>query len=607
DASGRPVAFEAPGELLIGGLGLARGYRGRADLTAERFVPDPFGGQAGARLYRTGDLARGGLEGRLPFLVRLDQQVKLRGLRIEMGEMEAVLCEHPRVREDRPRDLRLAAYLKPASPWPPSLEELRVFLERRLPAYMVPSAFVWLEVFPLTPNGKIDRKKLPAVVSPRAEGQIIAARTPAEELIIGIFASVLQVEKVGAGDNFFTLGGHSLLATQLVSRVRDVFGVDLPLRRVFEMPTVAELAHAIETAADDASETMLPFERVPRDSPLALSLGQERLWFLCQLTPHSSAYNMANAVLLRGRLDVAALGWAFVAVAERHEILRAAISSQGGMLRLEIAPPNAQALPVLDLSALAADRRLKEARRLAVSESRRPFDLCRGPLLRIRVVKVEEESHGLLVTLHHMICDGWSQAVLVNELAAFYTARLMGQPAALPDLPFQYVDFAYWQRRRLTGDLLEREIGYWRRQLRDLPPTLQLPTDRPRPNETGTPKSGRATLSLTPDLSARLKQFGRSEGATLFMTLLAAYAVLFHRLSGQQETVVGTPIAGRDRRELENLIGFFLNTLALRIDLSGEPSFRALLKRVVAVALGSYAHQTVPFEVLVTELKPDRD
>ncbi|HEX6289883.1 MAG TPA: amino acid adenylation domain-containing protein, partial [Herpetosiphonaceae bacterium] len=642
----QPVPIGIPGELYIGGVGLARGYSGRPDLTAERFIPDPFAQGAaamqGARMYRTGDLARYLADGNIEYLGRIDQQVKLRGFRVEPGEIEAALARHEAVREcvvlareDHPGEKRLVAYVveqrnkeqrnkeEHKNPDSCSLfsvlcspQELRQFLGAFLPDYMIPSAFVFLDRLPLNVNGKIDRKALPAPDVQPADMSVpyAAPRTPIEELVAAIWAQVLRVGRVGRHDRFFELGGHSLLATQLVSRLRDTFRVELPLRTLFEAPTVAELAARIEAARETAHAIqMSPITRIDRDRPLPLSFAQQRLWFLDRLEPESAAYVIASVVRLRGRLDLTALERSVQAIIARHEMLRTTFVQGHGLADDQRAQVIASSVDVpltrVDLQGLSAQAAQEAVERWIRQAAEQPFDLQRGPLLRMTVFEMADREHVLALLAHHIITDGWSMGVLIGETATLYQAYVGGssEPAEqlLPPLTIQYVDYAQWQRQWMQGALLEEHLAYWKRQLVDVP-VLDLPTDRPRP-PVQTTRGGRLSLRLPQEVSAELSALSRREGVTLFMTLLAAFAVLLHRYSDQDEIIVGTPIAGRTRSEIEGVIGLFVNTLVLRADLSGNPSFRELLMRVREVCLGAYAHQHLPFEQLVDTIQPERD
>ncbi len=611
----RRVPVGAAGELCIGGDGVGRGYLGEPGRTAEVFVPDALAPAPGERLYRTGDLARQRPDGTLEFLGRIDHQVKVRGFRIELGEIETALSGLPAiqevaaiVREDAGGQRLVAYFTAPVDP--PAARELRDFLARRLPESMVPAAFVRLTVFPLTPNGKLDRKALPPPGDAEAAGEGFAApSSPYEELLAGIWRQVLGIERVGIHESFFELGGHSLLATQVVSRVRGTLGVELPLRTLFERPTIAGLAGAVaELRAQRAGRTAPPISPVPRTGELPLSFAQERLWFLDQLQPGSAAYNIPSALGLRGRLSRPALAASLGRIVARHESLRTTFAAVEGRAVQTIQPPpdlaQGFALPLIDLRGLPAERRDAEAARRIREEVRQPFDLACGPLLRAALLGLEEDHHVAHVTLHHIVSDGWSTGVLVRELSAAYAALSAGREPSLPELPVQYADFAVWQRQWLSGEILDEQLAWWRDHLAGAPALLDLPLDRPRPPLQSW-RGGHLTTRIPAGLSRDLEALAREQGATLFMLLLAAFQSLLFRWSGQQDVVVGSPVANRNRQETEGLIGFFANTLALRGDI-GETSFTDLLRRTREVTLGAYAHQDLPFEKLVDELQPDR-
>jgi amino acid adenylation domain-containing protein len=608
----REVPVGASGELFLGGIGLARGYAGRAGFTAERFLPDPHAGVPGARMYRTGDLARYGADGTIELLGRIDHQVKIRGFRIEPGEIESALRRHPSVeravvvsRADG-GESRLVAYLVPAGgAAAPAPAELRALLRETLPDYMVPSAYVALDRLPLSPNGKVDRKQLPAPPALGERAPFVAPRTPAEASLAAIWAEVLSVDEVGADDDFFALGGHSLLATRVVSRVRAAFGVELPMRALFEAPTVAALAARIDGLQSSDAGGLPAVTPVARTGALPLSFAQERLWFLDRLQPGSAFYNIPTALRLSGALQVAALERALGEVVRRHEALRTTFREVADAPVQVIAPFAGFSLPVEDLSALAAAEREAELRRLAMEEAARPFDLEQGPLFRATLLRLGAEEHVLLICMHHVVGDGWSTAVLFRELSALYGAYRDGRESPLAALGVQYADYAAWQRERLRGETLDRELAYWRERLAGAPALLELPADHPRP-AVQTYRGARVTAEISAELQERLQALALREGATLFMVLLGAFQLLLARYGAGDDVVVGSPIAGRTRGEVEALIGFFVNTLVLRTDLSGDPAFREVLRRVRAVTLGAYEHQELPFERLVAELHPER-
>ena len=610
----RPLPIGVAGDLYIGGVGLARGYVGRPDLTAEKFVPDLFDSTSGSRLYRTGDLARYLPDGNIEYLGRSDHQVKVRGFRIELGEIEGVLRQHPAVLEtvvqaqgDRAGEQRLVAYVIAADKTSrPGAAELRGFLADKLPEYMVPALFVALDKLPLTANGKVDRLalRIPDGLHAELEETFVAGRTPNEELLAEIWGAVLGVERVGIHDNFFQLGGHSLLATQVVSRIRDAFKVEMPLRRLFESPTVAGLAESIEQSRGMGLQAP-PMVPVARGGELPLSFAQQRLWFIDRLEPGSSVYNFPAAVRLTGPLNVAALEQSLDEIVRRHEALRTTFAIVDGRPVQVIAPLLRLTLPVVDLQMLPERDRELEVKRLAIEEAQRPFDLAEGPLLRATVLRLGEHEHVGLLTMHHIVADGWSTGILIRELAILYESYCSARPSPLPELTIQYADFAHWQREWLTGEILESQLIYWKQHLAGAP-LLELPTDHPRP-ATQTFRGAYQSLVLPKTVGDGLKALSRREGVTLFMTLLAAFQILLHRYTGQDDLVVGTPIANRNRLEVEGLIGFFVNTLVLRTDLSDNPSFSELLRRVRNICLGAYAHQDLPFERLVEELRPEPD
>jgi amino acid adenylation domain-containing protein len=611
----RPVPVGVAGELCVGGVGVARGYLGRPELTAERFVPDADGAP-GARLYRTGDKVRWLADGQLEYLGRADFQVKVRGYRIEPGEVEAVLLGHPAVREavvvareGASGNKRLVAYGVVREGQTADAAALRTWLKGKLPEYMVPSAFVPLEALPLTSSGKVDRDALPEPGSEHqpASASQVAPRTPLETTLAAMWTELLELDRVGVHDNFFELGGHSLLATQVASRLRATFGVELPLRTLFEAPTLEALAARVEAALGNAaSSTRVPApRRAERTGSIPLSFAQQRLWFLDQLEPGTAYYNIPAGLRLEGALDVGALQRAFDELLRRHESLRTTFRAEQGEPVQVIAPAFSLPLAVVDLREVSAPEREAEALRLATQEARRPFNLATGPLLRATVLRLEEQRHVMLLTLHHIISDGWSMGVLVREMAALYEAFRQDRASPLPELGLQYADYALWQRQWLRGEVLEARLEWWRKQLEDAPSVLELPTDRPRPAVRT--YRGATHLSLLPaPLAGALESLSQREGATLFMTLMAAFQALLHRYSGQTDIVVGTDVANRDHAETESLIGFFVNQLVLRLRLGGDPTFRQLLAQTRQVSLDAYAQQDLPFEDLVRALNPER-
>ncbi|ALF53778.1 PscJ [Nostoc piscinale CENA21] len=601
------------GELCIGGLGLARGYFQRPDLTAEKFIPNPFS-ETAARLYKTGDLARYLPNGDIEYLGRIDHQVKIRGFRIELGEIAAVISQHPTVREtvvtvhgSAADTQRIVAYIVPHTGQTFTSAELRDLLAAKLPSYMMPAAFVTLEALPLTPNGKVDRKALkPPELTPGSVSSLTPV-TPIENLLAGIWAEILGIEKVGIDQNFFELGGHSLIATRVISQIRQVFQIELPLRYLFEKPTIAGLAKEIEKAIQaDFTVATTKIEKIGRSPQLPLSFAQQRLWFLSQLEPNSPFYNIPAAVRLQGQLNVAALAQSFSEIVARHEALRTNFVTSVGQVVAAIAPEKPLNFSTIDLSDLEINQQAAKIQQLADLEAQQPYDISCDHLLRVKLLRLSEQEHIVLVTMHHIVSDAWSIGILVQELAALYPAFCDGQPSPLPALPIQYVDFAAWQRQWLQGQVLETQISYWRKQLANAPTVLELPTDYPRP-AIQTFQGATYSFELSTELSTALQKLSQKQGSTLFMTLLAGFQILLWRYTGQKDIVVGSPIANRNRAEIEGLIGFFVNTLVLRTNLVGNPSFVELLKQVREMALGAYAHQDVPFELLVEQLQPQRD
>jgi amino acid adenylation domain-containing protein len=611
DAAGEPVPVGIPGELYAGGAGVARGYLERPGLTAERFVPDPFSPVPGGRAYRTGDRARWRPDGTLSYLGRRDGQVKIRGFRIELGEVETALRQQPGVadavavvREDTRGERQLVAYIVGGR----DVDAIRTHLGGRLPEHMVPAAFVPLDRLPLTPNGKLNRQALPAPVfeSHRHAEHATPSSSPIEEVVAGIWAEVLRLDRFGVTDNFFALGGHSLLAMRVVSRLRDTLGVEIPLRTLFEHPTVRGLSRQLQSIREGTQAIRLPaLAPVAHAGAIPPSFAQERLWFLDRLEPGAATYNVVVPRRLIGALDLSALERALPEIFRRHDVLRTRFVSVDGAPTQVIASGCGFALSHVDLSTLDARDRDTEVHRIIRAETVQPFDLATGPLFRATLIHLDAADHVLLLEMHHIVCDGWSLAVLFRELDALYDAYRAGRESPLADLPVQYADYAVWQRAHLRGEVLEAQLAHWRAQLSNLPALLALPTDHPRP-ATQTYDGAYEQVELPAELLSGLRALGRREGATLYMVLLAAFQVLLGKYAGTEDVVVGAPIAGRTRRELEGLIGFFVNSLVLRTDLSGDPDVRAILRRVREVTLDAYEHQDVPFEQLVGELQPER-
>jgi len=603
-----------PGEMVIGGAGVARGYLNRPDLTAQRFIQNPFEDDSKAMFYRSGDLARRLDNGDIEYLGRMDQQVQIRGFRVELGEIESVITEHRDVcqavvlvSENTFGDKQLTAYVVLTGDPDKALEQVRVTVKERLPDYMMPAVFVVIEAVPLTANGKIDRKALLALVAPRDAADAASytsPRTPIEEIIAGIWADILQLPRVGIEDNFFELGGQSLLATRVLSKIRDQLQVELSIRDVFEMQTIAELATHIESARRQEKSALLPaIELSPRDRPLPLSYAQQRLWFIDQLDA-GAAYNLPWMLRLCGPLDQDALAQSLQTLIDRHEALRTTFRVSSGKPLAVIGTASPTPLAKVDLNHLSAEAREQKLRQLANEEANKTFDLAKGPLLRASLVHLDDQTHALLLNIHHIVSDGWSMGVLTQELATAYQAYSAGTTPQLPDLAVQYADWACWQQQLLDSGTLATQLTYWRNRLADLP-ALAMPTDRPRPSVQSM-HGAKRSVTLPNELVEAVKALSRGQGATLFMTLMTVFKTLLMRYCGQTDIPVGSPISGRTQSQIEGVIGLFVNTLVLRDDLSGNPTFVELLDQVKATALEAYANQDLPFDLLVDELQPQR-
>ncbi len=653
DAHQQVVPVGVAGEIYIGGENLGRGYLDQAALTAERFVPDPYSSKPGARLYRTGDLGRVQADGSLEYLGRIDHQVKIRGHRIETGEIESVLIQHPVVQdavvivhEDRPGNKYLVAYIVTNQDGAALSQELRQFLRARLPDYMLPAVYMPLPHLPLTHHGKLDRQALPIPQAKTTRQQIQFPRNPQEEAMADIWKEVLGLQMLDIRENFFEIGGHSLLAMQVISRIRAVFQLELPLRSLFEAPTVEELTSMIVLARNgDQQPLEPPITRAPRklarQHTAPISFAQQRLWILDRIDPGKATYNMPLALRLSGPLNVAALERSLCEIVTRHAVLRTTFPIMNDTPIQSIMPaPVTMILPFIDLRHLPADERWQALLAVVAEEAEKPFNLVTGPLLRIHLLVsvsssgsdshrlpplplkgsitsnpkmssgnapgVDETEHVLLLTMHHIVSDGWSMDVLNRELAILYLAFSAGKPSPLPPLSIQYADYAIWQRQWLQGDVLERQLNYWRKQLAGAPSLLALPTDQPR-SAIRSSRGASYSFVILPAQVAALQKLGQHAGATLFMTLLAAFQVFLCRYCNQDDIVVGTPIANRTHKEVEDLIGFFVNTLVLRTDLSRNPSFLEVIERVRHVVLDAITYQDIPFEQIVEALQPERD
>jgi amino acid adenylation domain-containing protein/non-ribosomal peptide synthase protein (TIGR01720 family) len=598
------------GEICISGRGLARGYR-NPEQTAAKFIPHPF--LRGERLYRTGDIGRWLPDGQLQCFGRNDDQIKIRGYRVEMGEVESVLAEHPAIsdaivmfRGDKRGNKRLVAYLIANRQC--DAKAVRQHAASKLPDYMIPADFVFLSEFPLNTNGKVDRRALPTPQNgdhphppPAAPGN------DRERQLLNIWRELFATEHIGITDSFFQLGGDSLLAVQMVSRIWNSFAVETTIEDIFEAQTIVQLSERVgQASASSQTPGASRIEVGARSEELPLSFSQQRLWFLAQLEGPNSAYNLASAVRLDGDLDVAALERAISTVIERHEILRTTFAEAGGKPSQRISEALPFNLAVQDLASLPDEKQQIEVLRLATEESDRPFDLAAGPLLRINLFRLKPDAHILVLVMHHIIADGWSMSVLIREVSALYAAFQNNEESPLAALGVQYADFAEWQRRRVESDGYQSQLSYWKQQLAGSPSVIELPTDRPRP-PTQSFHGSSQSFTLNAELKARLEALSHESGASLFMVLIAALAALLSRYANQQDIVIGSPVTNRPLTELEPLIGFFVNTVALRIDLSRNPSFRELLERVRRVALDGYANQEIPFEQLVDALELDRN
>ncbi|MFD7892324.1 condensation domain-containing protein, partial [Streptomyces albidoflavus] len=614
DGALRPVPVGVPGELYLGGSGLARGYHGRARLTAERFVADPH--HPGRRLYRTGDLTRRRPDGRLDFLGRTDTQVKIRGYRIETAEIETALLAHPAVtqscvlaREDRPGTKYLAAYVvldqdQDVAGAADLAGGLRAHLAGSLPEYMVPASFTVVDAIPLTVNGKVDRRALPAPVLTGDAEAYTAPATPTEQALAALWSEVLGAGRIGAHDDFFALGGDSITSLKVTSRIRTALRTHLTPRALFDHPTVARLAAEIDAREEAAEAAVTP---APRDGLLPLSFTQERLWFLENFTPGGVEYTVTGALRLTGTVDPGALRTAVAGLVDRHESLRTTFASVAGrgvqVVHETMDVPVRTAAPA-DAAALDA---------LLRAEAAEPFDLTAGPLVRVLLAEVPgtgaahgtEPEHVLVLAMHHIVTDGWSMGIVTRELSELYAAAVRGTAPALPPLPVQYPDFAVWQRDRLEGEGLDRQLAHWREKLDGIEP-LELPTDRPRP-AVRTSAGAVHSFEVPTALAGRLAEVARDGGASLFMVLTAVTQLVLSRYTGQRDIAVGTVVSGRERTELENLVGFFVNTLVLRTRIDATASFGQLLDDVRTTTLDAFAHQDVPFSRLIEELAPERD
>ena len=610
----QPVPIGVAGELCIESVGLARGYLHRPGLTAEKFIPNPFSDQPGSRIYKSGDLARWLDDGVIEFIGRIDFQVKIRGNRIELGEIESILNKQPGIRDavvtavgNKAENRYLAAYIIPETE-KPDLDRLRGNLREELPDYMIPATFVVMESFPLTSNGKVNRRALPEPTGDDINASLtrnyVAPRNPQEELLAVIFQDILNVERVGIHDNFFDLGGHSLLATQMVSRVRDALGVELPLRQLFSGPTIAEIAPYTQT---DADSTRIPAPTaVERPQEIPLSFSQKRLWFLDQLQPGSNAYNIPVALKLTGSLNIDAMEKAIRFIMQRHEILRTVFIDKNGEPLQVIRPESDLKITIHDLSTLDETAREKAMWNAIHKEAGTAFDLANGPLLRVSLIKLDKTEHVLLFTMHHIITDGWSMGIITGEVSSAYAAFVRNETPDFTALPMQYADYAIWQDTHIRGEVLDAQLDYWKEKLGMDPAPLELPFDFPRP-AVQTFNGASVTIELPSALAQAMRELSNQHGVTLFMAYTALFQSLLHRYSGQDAVIIGTPVANRTYSVCEPLIGFFVNNLALKTTFDDDPTIEDLLRRVREITLEAYAHQDAPFEQIVDAVVTKRD
>ncbi len=615
DSRLQPEPLGVPCELYIGGAGLARGYLNRPDLTAERFIPNPFNDEPGSRLYRTGDRAHYLCDGNIEFLGRVDDQVKIRGYRIEPGEIESVLNQHPAVKEtvvvlrerDSSGDKDLVAYFVPRQDSSPSVIDLRGFLRRKVPQYMMPAILIAIDALPLSPNGKVDRSKLPPPDDsrPNLEETFVEPRTEAEQLVAQVWEEVLKLDKVGICDNFFEFGGHSLSAIQVISRLREVFGKNIPLRLLFEEPTVAGLVPSIEkTIRGDLESELPPIVPVPRNGPLPLSVNQEQLWNLDQMIPGTHFFNMPYVYRLSGELSIAALEKSLKELIRRHEALRTVFAKVDGCpVQVIKEVPDLQ-LPVVDLLSLPPGDVEQQAAGLILEERERPFNLATGPLLRTKLLRLTDNEYLLLVTMHHIISDHWSMRIFRREVLALYEAFSQGRSSPLPEPAIQFADYASWERRLLNEGLLNTQLTFWKKQLAGSAPQLEFHKSR-KPRKESNFCMARQQLELDETLFTGIKAFAGRENFTPFMVLVAALNILLYRYTGQRDIRIGALVANRGRRETEGTIGHFVNTVILRTCLAPEATVEQLLTQVRKVTLTAYAHQVLPFEQLARVLEGD--
>jgi amino acid adenylation domain-containing protein len=615
DSHIQPVPVGVPGELHIGGDGLARGYLNAPQLTAEKFISNPFSKEFGARLYKTGDLGRYLPNGHIEFSGRMDNQVKLRGYRIELPEIEKVLVQHPGVRdsvvllqERTPRNKRLVAYVASKKERAPTVSELRTYVAEKLPAYMVPAVYVMLDAIPFLPNGKVDRQALPPPGdnAPGANETFVEPRTEVEKLLADIWLEVLHLERLGVHDNFFELGGHSLLAIQVISRAREIFHNGVSLRSLFRAPTVAGLAETIEGTIRGVSEIDLPtIDPVPRDRTLPLSMNQEQLWTLDQMMPDTRFFNIPLMYRIGGDLNTEALEKSLKEIIRRHEVLRTVFVQVDGRPVQVIKEGSSFELPLIDLRGITSDNQVNQLSSLILEERERSFDLAIGPLLRTKLVRLADRDYFFFLTAHHIVGDDWSMQLFRNELAVLYCAFSQGRPSPLPEPTIQFADYACWERRLIENGLFDEKLAYWRKQLSGPAPALDFEEKGIREKALSVRAS--EPIAVDETLYKGIKTLARRESCTVFMVLLTALNGLLHRYAHQQDIRIGALVANRGRREVEGLIGYFLNTVVLCTQVSPEMTIQQLLLQVRAVTLAAYIHQEVPFEQVARMLEQEEN
>ena len=617
----KPVPIGVPGQLYVGGHGLALEYLNQPQLTDERFLTDPFSNHPDSRLQKTGDLARFLESGNIAFLGRSDYQVKVRGFRIELGEIEAVLSQHPDIYEvaattyeervEENTEKRLVVYVEPHKQQQPEVENLKKYLKQKLPDYMIPTLFIIIPSLPRSPNGKVDRRLLPKPDKNlnRSKKVYDPPKTQTEQMVSETWSTLLTIKQISREDDFFDLGGHSLMATRVISRLRERFKLDLPLSLLFDTPTVKGISHYIDIKLLESNRLQPPppIELTDRATPIPLSFAQQRLWFLEQLEGGLSTYTMPGAIQLRGTLDRVSLEKSIKTIIQRHESLRTTFPSVNGTPIQKINPTLNKPLIAIDLDQGLDEKTKQDNLYKIIEESmQKPFDLTEDILLRITLIRLDEQHHVLVFVMHHIASDGWSLSLFIQELSQFYNAFIQGKPASLPPLPIQYIDFSQWQHQWLKSASMNTQREYWKKQLSNAATLLELPTDRPRP-PIQTFQGKDIYFQIDRSLSNKLSELSQRSGSTLFMTLLSVFATLLCRYSEQEDLIIGTPVANRNQAQTENLIGFFINTLALRIDLSDDPTFYELLIRVRNMSLEAFSHQDIPFEQLVEEIQPTRN